>query len=722
MQISTLVSAKDRALRSEQAVRARVGQAVNLAVERFVSVGEALADDNVEIKLDMYDACRSARAAGASIEQLCDVRLDEATEDRGALARAARALLASVTRVLLLADTVVVKQLLSAKDRVSISLNRLENVANFTEFVKAFSQFGTEMVELAHLTGDRQNDMKDEKRRAQMASARMILERSTMLLLTASKACLRHPECETARENRDTVFLQMRRAMDLVHFVVKDGVIPELACAASSSSEYRRKGARRGSWRLDEFDRCATVHNAVKMFEDLVETMRMTLVGPSCRERLSSALDAVVERTQDFTDSAYTSHEHREKILLLCDRAKLELNQLLRIGVSLDQAGCTSPNEDLENAIEQTLRATADLKQQLRDTALDHADELFKTMDEGELLNRLKNASLAGDHTRLEEYADKFAEHAEHVQEVCRLLYHVASTEALQVTAKNTDACLKVYGSQVVSACQTLSTHPVSKIAKENVEVFMEVWQSLVNDVASISREASQQCRKPAQGPDGARSVYMSLPRPGEQAKIAKLGLEMKLLTSEMDAETEKWPAAENDIVGRARAMSQMAFSMYQFTRGEGDLKTTQDLFTQAEFFAEEANKLYKVVRQFSYQVPTGQHKKELLEFLDKVPTFVQQLQFTVKNPTVGKAATFTKVDNVIQETKNLMNVISKVVTTCLVCATKYNLDFRGSEGGRAHSQCGYQDEEYSYSDGGGSTGFGSKGGPGAVSSSDPGI
>lgn len=521
------MSAKDKALRSEQVVRARVGQAVNLAVERFVSVGEAIADDNIEIKLDMYDACRSARAAGATIEQLCDVRMDEATVsetggDRGAMARAAKILLASVTRVLLLADTVVVKQLLSAKDRVSISLNRLENVANFTEFVKAFSQFGTEMVELAHLTGDRQNDMKDEKRRAQMSSARMILERSTMMLLTASKACLRHPECETARENRDTVFLQMRRAMDLVHFVVKDGVIPDLAAMAASSSSTggRRKGARRGSWRLEEFDRCATVHNAVKKFEDLVETTRMTLVGPSCRERLSSGLDAVVERTQDFTDSAYTSHEHREKILLLCDRAKLELNQLLRIGVGLDQAGSTSPNEDLEASIEQTLRATGDLKQQLRDTALDHADELFKTMDEGELLSRLKNASLAGDHARLEEYADKFAEHAEHVQEVCRLLYHVASTEALQVTAKNTDACLKVYGSQVVSACQTLSSHPVSKIAKENLEVFMEVWQSLVNDVASLSREVSQLCRAQPSGPD--RSVYMSLPRPGRHGTTSK--------------------------------------------------------------------------------------------------------------------------------------------------------------------------------------------------------
>lgn len=59
------------------------------------------------------------------------------------------------------------------------------------------------------------------------------------------------------------------------------------------------------------------------------------------------------------------------------------------------------------------------------------------------------------------------------------------------------------------------------------------------------------------------------------------------------------------------------------------------------------------------------------MEHLDQIPTYVQQLQFTVKNPTVGKAATFTKVDNVIQETKNLMNVISKVVTTCFVCATK---------------------------------------------------
>lgn len=175
----------------------------------------------------------------------------------------------------------------------------------------------------------------------------------------------------------------------------------------------------------------------------------------------------------------------------------------------------------------------------------------------------------------------------------------------------------------------------------------------------------------------------------------------MKMVTNEMDAETDKWNSTmndeNNDIVKRAKNMSAMAYSMYQFTKGEGSLRTTQDLFTQAEYFAEEANRLYKVVRQFSYQVgrakrffksnkglmhvflsekvPAGPPKKELLDQLDKVPTYVQTLQFTVKEATVGKSATFVKVDHVIQETKNLMNIISKVVSTCFDCANKVSSD-----------------------------------------------
>lgn len=82
---------------------------------------------------------------GAAIEKLCELQYEESQNcctdgetspsagsggggsgsilgvgmaDKGSMVRAARCLLAAVTQVLLLADTIVVKQLLQAKDKV----------------------------------------------------------------------------------------------------------------------------------------------------------------------------------------------------------------------------------------------------------------------------------------------------------------------------------------------------------------------------------------------------------------------------------------------------------------------------------------------------------------------------------------------------------------------------------------------------------------------------
>ncbi|CAG9768120.1 unnamed protein product [Ceutorhynchus assimilis] len=538
------------------------------------------------------------------------------------------------------------------------------------------------MVELAHLTGDRQNDLKDERRRAQMAAARQVLERSTMMLLTSSKTSLRHPDSAPARENRDTVFCQMRRAMDLIHYVVKDGVLNN---GVSGSHSHREEL---------ENDR-GTAYACMRHLQKLLEHSKVT-IDPSCQDTLPAALEAVLERTQDFTDSAYTSHEHREAILEASERLKAELDHLLGLYANVVQndfdMAANSP--EMEESVQACINSARDLSRHLANAAIHQAQDLNTATKQGlEMVAAIRQQAISGDIDRLNHTSDRFQDSIDHILEVCKLLRHVAVSETLQVSAKFTEINLRVYGPQVVTASKTVSSHPGSKISQENLEVFAEMYQWLVSDVTTIVKDvldASQ--AKPE------KQVYMSLPRPGkhgttskpvkavrldteEQEKIAKSGLEMKLATSEMDAETEKWQEnnsaqmdENNDIVKRAKNMSSMAFSMYQFTKGEGPLKTTQDLFTQAEYFAEEANRLYKVIRQFSYQVPGGAQKKELLENLDKVPTFVQRLQFTVKDHTVGKAATFTKVDNVIQETKNLMNVISKVVTVCFECATKFNI------------------------------------------------
>lgn len=49
----------------------RVGQAVNQAVARFVTVGETIASENRELKEEMGFACSEARRAGKITMTLC---------------------------------------------------------------------------------------------------------------------------------------------------------------------------------------------------------------------------------------------------------------------------------------------------------------------------------------------------------------------------------------------------------------------------------------------------------------------------------------------------------------------------------------------------------------------------------------------------------------------------------------------------------------------------
>ncbi|XP_046916901.2 alpha-catenin related isoform X1 [Dermatophagoides farinae] len=1000
--ISSFAKLRERPIRNDKQLRAivRVGQSVNFAVERFASVGEAIADDNPEIRNEMYDACKDARTAGALIEQLCSLTApslrgiggncgtiidptsgssiipivdtvyhhhhhhhhyhhDTTTAtaatttttnseesirthaDRQAMARAARALLSSVTRVLLVADTVVVKQIVASKDRVSMSLNRLENVANFTEFVKAFSHFGMEMVELAHLTSDRQNDLKNEKRRAQMTAARKTLERSTMMLLTTSKVCLRHPDCQTARENRDTVFAQMRRAMDLIHFVVKEGIVTyqskssstSIAVAAaaaaaahaaaaaavaasgtSSSSSphpYHRptssssnattvtssstsalhlpfdphneallygydylqqqqraqqqqrcssrdmfsipKYQRRGQlhrvqrtipgnsfvlavestlrWLHEQLDACPTIVNFLQRICELSDLAQMGQMTSHVKEQIMFALDAAIERTQDFTDSAYTNHDHREQILMLCDQLRAEVEAFFRAVVCFDDScfnTTTVIGDEFEQFIVQITNLSNELKCKLQNVAIEQADELFRHHTSSiDLPVLLKGSAIDCDHEQIDELIEQFREHSDHVQEVCRLLFHISPTASLQVTAGHTETSIEIHGEQLLTALHTLLLYSNSKIVKENYEVFADVWSTLIGDISQIMRDVSDFLREqherqppplpippvppsvsqqqqqqqssplpsssmgrlappvatrpilsspslatapismkggvpaygylepgkepiPMTGDTAGADMYGVAAMPGAAAAIPDAedpvavsaaaaaaaassggggggaGVVPRPTNVQINPEVEVYeiekssaPSVDlddNDIVRKAKAMSSMAMSMFQFTRGEGELKTTQDLFTQAEFFAEEANKLYKIVRHFTYQIPTGAPKKELLDCIDQVPTYVQQLQFAVKNVTVGKTATFTKVDNVIQETKNLMSVITNVVSACLNCANKHNLDMQGALRTRARTLSpSYRQDTEMFFEGGAM----SKGG---VASSDPDI
>jgi hypothetical protein len=290
----------------------------------------------------------------------------------------------------------------------------------------------------------------------------------------------------------------------------------------------------------------------------------------------------------------------------------------------------------------------------------------------------------------VDELSVKFEEHSDQLQEVCKLLRHIAVSDSLIVWAEHIETNIRFQRPEVIHSCQTLAAYPSSKIVVENVDVFFNSWQAQINDLSVLVKDINDSCSGKI-----SQQVYLSLPRPGkhgstarmmkpsqlsseEQAKIAKVGLEMKLMTSEVDAEADRWSSSaidgDSEIVRRAKNMSSMAFSMYLFTRGEGVLGTTEDLFTQAGYFAEEGTKLFKAVKQLSQQAsPELGQKTDLVAYIDILPYYCQQLIFTVKSETVGKTATFNKVDKVIQETKNLMNAVSKVISTSFLYNTVLN-------------------------------------------------
>uniref|UniRef100_A0A8C5S9H2 Alpha-catulin n=1 Tax=Laticauda laticaudata TaxID=8630 RepID=A0A8C5S9H2_LATLA len=550
--------------------------------------------------------------------------------DKTGVIKAARLLLSSVTKVLVLADIIIIKQIIASRNKVLMTMEQLEKVSSFQEFVQMFSQFGNEMVEFAHLTGERQNDLKDEKKKAKMAAARSILEKCTMMLLTASKTCLRHPDCESARVNKGAVFHRMRIALEQVIEIVAD----------------TRPNGENESGPM-------SIYTGIKEFKNKVEGLRENLYLLP-KENLIALLRLVLELTEDFTDSAYTSHETRGRILELSKQAKMELEQLVSAWINAQNQKKRDVTEDLEISILKTCQCMNELQRELQIAAISVAADLIKFHSDHLILKALKASGAEGNIEAIAEHSYKLSEQKDQLIEMCHLLRHVSGTEPLEITCLHAEDTFHVTGPQIISAAETLTLHPSSKIAKENLDVFCEAWESQLNDMSLLLREISDvlegrrgeqvvpKSRQPTKHNANLKALKPARLDNEEQTKFGKSGLELHKLTTRVDSEMEKWEDPENEIIRYGQGLSSMAYSMYLFTRGEGLLKIMQDLFHQAELEDDD--------------------KPLLLQEIERMVSACQQLQVTAKAPAQGKTATYLKVDICIQKVKYILDILSQVL------------------------------------------------------------
>ena len=430
--------------------------AVHKATENFIDKGEEVAHENPEIRNEMIIAVDEVKKTGDQMKVASQEFADNpcSSVKRGEMVRAARALLSSVTRLLILADMVDVHLLLKSLRIVEDDLDRIRNASSQQELMNSYKDYGRSVVELQGRAGRRQQDLKDPRRRDDMAAARATLKKNSMMLLTTSKAYVRHPELAAARSNRDYVLKQVCDAVNTISGVAQ---------ATGQSEAHPYEGAGELAAALDEFDQ--------KIIMD-----PMSYKEVRTRPSLEEQLESIISGAALMADSSCTRDERREKIVRECNAVRQALQNLLT--EYMNNTGQREPSQNLNRAQENMCKKTRDLRRQLRKAVVDHVSDSF--LETSVPLLVLIEAAKAGNEQDVEEYSGVFQEHANKLVEVANLACSMSNNEEGVKLVRLAASQIEALCPQVINAARVLAARPRSKVALENMDVFKDAWEKQV--------------------------------------------------------------------------------------------------------------------------------------------------------------------------------------------------------------------------------------------------
>merc|ERR1719186_1502182 len=315
------------------------------------------------------------------------------------------------------------------------------------------NRFGKSAADLMTQAAKRQYELKDPVQRDDLAAARAVLKKHSMMLLTASKAYVRHPELAAAKANRDYVLRQVCEAVNTISDVAQGKV-------TSGISTFEGTGELAAA--LDDFDEQIIINPL---------TYEEHKYRPSLEERLES----IISGAALMADSSCTRDERRERIVAECNAVRQALQDLLN--EYMTNAG-NKPTEELDVAIEAMCRKTRDLRRQLRKAVVDHVSDSF--LESNVPLIVLVEAAKNGNEKEVDIYSLEFTEHANKLVEVANLACSMSGNQDGVKMVRYAAQQIQNLCPQVINAARILASRPRSKVAQENMEVFKVAWESQV--------------------------------------------------------------------------------------------------------------------------------------------------------------------------------------------------------------------------------------------------
>ncbi|XP_047137777.1 alpha-catulin isoform X1 [Hydra vulgaris] len=452
---------------------------LELSVCKFSDIGHEIGNSDTDIRDEMLEACDIAsRACNKFVTEL----INHENFNKSTLTESSRMLLSSITRILLLADRIAIKRLVNSIEKVDKRLLELENVKNFTEFVYKFSQFGSDMVELANISGERQNDLKDDLQRAEVCASRSVLEKSTMMLLTTCKACLRHPESELANGNRKSVFKNMRQSMDILKLIIRDNVAPN-----SNVS-----------------------HGITLDFLDVMDLIEKVPSNPSEAvqfiEQLSEALDNITIDMESVINVGQINPTKKLNMKSYINKTK-ELDKNLRACLKGKKDTIPNSMKHLKEILPNILTILQDLKFELTAATKEQVVQLSKIFEYKNSLRQLKAAALAENNASLDAEIKILDTEFQKLQEVSNLVKNICSNRPCILTASRLEENLVNLLPQMRDAAKMLAAQPQSKITQENLEVFIDVFETQVEELCNLLRNITESINNNSCGKSSSRPI-----------------------------------------------------------------------------------------------------------------------------------------------------------------------------------------------------------------------
>ncbi len=231
-------------------------------------------------------------------------------------------LLNCVGRIIALADLIDVNLILRAVQIVQQDLSNLKSSSNQDELTHHFKNYGRDIIELTNQAGKRQLNIWDPKLRDELASARAILKKHSLRLLTVSKTLIRHPELSAAQSNHDYVFKEVFEAVDKIHGISTNRI-------SSENIKHLYDEAASLSGALDELDKQIIGIGSQGQFNE----SRMRL-------KLETQLENIISAVALMADSESTRSKRRDRIVNECNVLRQALQDLLIAYVNLVNLFC----------------------------------------------------------------------------------------------------------------------------------------------------------------------------------------------------------------------------------------------------------------------------------------------------------------------------------------------------------------------------------------------